>query len=106
MTCKQCGLEKRKWPRLGRVVMSRSVDRVMSAEGGRASKFKNEVRRALRLYKRGNWGKSDSNDKKVNDNAVKTGQRIIAVYPTVEGDIWIITERGHYATTILFPNEY
>jgi hypothetical protein len=43
----------------------------------------------------------------MNDQAVKNGDdRIMGVYPTDEGDIWIITEWDRSVTTILFPSEY
>ena len=107
--CKDCKMpvEKRKWPRLGRVVMTRGIKAKIEAEWGRARKFNDAIRRALGQYKRGNWGKTDRQGAKMNDEAAEDGEsRILAVYPTVEGDIWIITERDRSATTILFPNEY
>ena len=120
--CKDCKqpVVKRKWPRLGRVVMTRGIEAKINPEsftgrsgptrfslGGRSARFKADVQRAMSQYKRGNWAKTDSQDKKMNDWAAEGGEsRILAVYPTVEGDIWIITERDRSATTILFPNEY
>lgn len=59
-------------------------------------------------YVHGDWGDTCKEDKKVNDDAVKNGERILAVYrdPNTEKTIWIITEWDRSATTILFPYEY
>ena len=86
---------------LGRMVQTRGV-----AHKARENReFGREVQDALRKYVRGDWGKSK--DKRMNDQAVKNGdERIMGVYPTDEGDIWIITEWDRSATTILFPSEY
>jgi hypothetical protein len=86
---------------LGRMVQTRGIDHA-SREN---REFGREVQNALRKYVRGDWGKSK--DKRMNDQAVKNGDdRIMGVYPTDEGDIWIITEWDRSVTTILFPNEY
>lgn len=69
----------------------------------------------LSLYATGNWGKLDPEDWALNDESVKTGERILASYPIpyelqkeLEGEekIWIITEWDRSVTTILFPDEY
>ena len=107
-------VEKRRWPRLGRIIMTRGVADKMNPEywgntpagKNRANKFKRDVQRAMAQYKRGDWGMSGREDSKLNDASVEEGSRILAVYNTVEGKIWIITERGHSRTTILFPSEY
>ena len=66
---------------------------------------KREVDNAFRKYMRGDWG--ISKDKRMNNQAVKNGDdRIMGVYPTSEGDIWIITEWDRSVTTMLFPSEY
>ena len=116
--CKDCKkpVSKRQWPRLGRVIMTRGVADKMNpdywgvpnthAGKHRSGKFKRDVQRAMAQYKRGDWGMSGREDSKTNDESVKNGNRILAVYNTIEGKIWIITERGRSTTTILFPSEY
>jgi hypothetical protein len=86
---------------LGRMVQTRGV-----AHKARENReFGREIKDALRKYVRGDWG--ISKDKRMNDQAVKNGDdRIMGVYPTDEGDIWIITEWDRSVTTILFPSEY
>lgn len=47
-------------------------------------------------------------DAKMNNDAIRNGDRILAVYTQKNTDvtIWIITEWDRSVTTILFPNEY
>src|SRR5689334_22275727 len=70
---------------------------------------------ALQLLARhvgGDWGDLDDEDKRLNDEALKDGSRLLSAYNLRSGiRIWIITEAaddsGHRAaTTILLPDEY
>src|SRR5436305_211351 len=60
----------------------------------------------------GDWGDLDDEDKRLNDEALKDGSRLLSAYNLRCGTrIWIITEaaddNGHRAaTTILLPDEY
>lgn len=70
-------------------------------------KFAEFVASSLDLYLNGFWRDTCEEDSALNDNAVKFGFRIFAVYKDCEGtEIWIITEDDRSATTILFPYEY
>lgn len=53
----------------------------------------------------GDWGDLDSEDKALNDEAVKEGYRILSAYDTPKGRILIITEANRSTTTILLPSE-
>jgi hypothetical protein len=62
----------------------------------------------------GDWGEVDAHDRKVNDDALKTGARILSAYdmPRI-GRIWIITDaaytddvRTRQVTTVMFPSDY
>lgn len=58
-------------------------------------------------YRQGDWGDICSDDKKMNDSAVKNDDdRIVARYNNPHGDIYVITEWDHSVTTILFTDEY
>ena len=65
---------------------------------------------AASLYKYINcdWGDTCEEDWENNDEAVRVGERILAVYiyPKTGEKIWIITEWDRSATTILYPEEY
>lgn len=57
----------------------------------------------------GDWGDLCEDDKKLNDEAVQHGGRILSAYnhpldPDLK--IYIITEADRSATTVLFPSEY
>lgn len=59
-------------------------------------------------HARGDWGTVCDADKRLNDQAVKDGTRLLSAYLLRDGQtrIWIITEADRSATTILLPDEY
>ncbi len=54
----------------------------------------------------GDWGELDEFDREQNNLAVGDGSRILSAYQTPAGKLWIITEMGRDATTLLLPDEY
>ncbi len=89
----------------GYTVMTRSIEATM----GEARGFRGEVMRAFNRYKDSDWGDTSADSKILNDEAVKNGEdRILAVYPTNQGKIWIVTDWEDNAphTTIMFPSDY
>jgi hypothetical protein len=61
----------------------------------------------LSRHAAGDWGDVDSEDWKLNDAAVKAGERILSAYQTLKGvKLWIITEADRSSTCILLPEEY
>ena len=55
----------------------------------------------------GDWGDLDAEDKASNNDALKTGERILSAYNLKNGKrIWIITEADRSSTCILLPEEY
>jgi hypothetical protein len=49
----------------------------------------------------------DEEDWRLNDAAVRDGDRLLSVYETLKGvKVWIISEADRSATTILLPDEY
>lgn len=88
---------------LGYVVMTRGIADAME----NSELFKTEVDKAFEKYMNCDWGDTCEEDVEMNNEAVKTGEdRILAVYKTDKGKIWIITESDRSYTTILFSNEY
>ena len=58
-------------------------------------------------HRSGDWGDIDPADSKANADALRFGARILSSYRLANGGkIWIITEAGCTATTILLPSEY
>ena len=65
------------------------------------------VEHALTLYVNCNWGDTNEADAKMNDEAVTSGNQILAVYKDSKGTpFWIITEWDRSVTTILLPEDY
>ncbi len=61
----------------------------------------------LSRHASGDWGDVDATDRKLNNAAVKNGERILSAYKTKDGErIWIITEADRGSTCILLPEEY
>jgi hypothetical protein len=60
----------------------------------------------------GDWGDLDDEDRRLNDEALKDGSRILSAYTLKTGvRLWVITEAEddngqRAATTILTPDEY
>ncbi len=66
-----------------------------------------EIQRALQRHVTGDWGELDADDKKANDEALQTGERLLSAYLTATGTkFWIITESDRSVTTILLPEDY
>jgi hypothetical protein len=83
---------------LGDVVMTASAGEVVSMD---------DVDKALHRYVRGDWGDTCLEDWKQNDDAVKNGERILAVYhDSSNTTFWIITEWDRSYTTVLLPSDY
>lgn len=55
----------------------------------------------------GDWGVLPAEDAQLNDEALKSGGRLLSSYP-LGGDtrIWVITEWDRSVTTFLLPSEY
>jgi hypothetical protein len=66
----------------------------------------------LERHVRGDWGDVGEEDWKLNDLAVRDGDRLLSAYTTLTGErLWIITEAvgddgQRAATTLLLPQEY
>jgi hypothetical protein len=55
----------------------------------------------------GDWGDVSAGDARLNDAAVRDGERVLSAYRTAEGvKLWIITEADRSSTCILLPEEY
>ena len=87
---------------IGNTYMTRGINEAAAED----SVFAQEVWQSLQRYMLGDWGDMCEADKQSNDEAVETGERILAAYETSRGKIWIITEADRSGTVILFPDEY
>ena len=83
---------------LGQVVATKGIMETLSYT---------DINSALIRHGNGDWGDVCSEDKKLNDQAVKEGMRLLSSYKSEGGErFWIITEWDRSVTTILFPDEY
>ncbi len=66
-----------------------------------------DVQLGLQRHQAGDWGELDEEDRLENDNALRTGLRLLSAYRAANGVIfWIVTEAGRSATTVLLPEDY
>lgn len=88
---------------LGQVELSQAINDVIAND----VKFETEVRRGMASYAYSDWGDCEQVDKEANDHALECGDlRLLAKYPTCQGNIYIITESDRTSTKVLFCNEY
>ncbi len=58
-------------------------------------------------HERGDWGELGEDDRRMNGDALRGGDRLLSAYGLPDGTrIWIITEADRSATTLLLPSEY
>ena len=62
---------------------------------------------ALRRHTSGDWGEVDPDDRAANDDALRSGERLLSVYQLATGTtFWVLTEADRSATTVLLPDDY
>lgn len=61
----------------------------------------------LLRHQHGDWGELVPEDRQVNEQALRSGQRLLSAYRTrLDEKLWIITEWDRSVTTLLLPAEY
>ena len=81
--------------------------RVMITRNAKEALPPSEVNTAINRHLRGDWGDVCDSDGKLNDDALRNGDRIFSVYHTADSvKFWIITESDRSATTVLLPSDY
>lgn len=88
--------------KLGCLYGTREIDSLMQ----KSKQFSSEINEAISKFISNDWGDTCTEDALLNNLALDTGERIVAVYKTCKGLIWIISEHDRQSTTILFPSEY
>ena len=85
---------------LGQVVATPAALQALEAAGQAPAEF-------LERHIRGDWGEVSKGDARLNDAAVRDGERILSAYTTKDGErLWIITEADRSSTCLLLPEEY
>jgi len=89
---------------LGHLVMTQGVAHEVSPE---------HVLEVIRRHAVGDWGDLDEHDKKANEDALRSGDRLLSAYwvPSCQQDegevrVYVITEADRSVTTVLLTNEY
>ncbi|MEZ9579755.1 MULTISPECIES: type I restriction endonuclease subunit M [unclassified Vibrio] len=85
---------------LGEIVMTQGIAELLDKNIGASLHI------YLMRHNNGDWGNVCAEDEITNDEAAKTGERIISEYILCGERIWIITERDRSVTTVLLPSEY
>lgn len=65
-----------------------------------------QIARCLDRHQSGDWGDIHGEDRGLNEEDLRNGNRILSVYTVMDRRIWIITEADRSVTTVLFPEEY
>lgn len=74
--------------------------------------LKEQIDSCIGKFLQENWGETCKEDCEMNNKALKTGDRIVAKYNSVDGDIFIVADtvlndsKKYEHATILFANEY
>lgn len=87
---------------LGQLVMTRGIADAIDKN----PVFEFEVHKSFIRYLFYDWGELCQEDMDLNLEALRNGDRILALYETSYGKIYIITEWDRSVTTILFAHEY
>lgn len=88
--------------KIGNLYMTRGINDKVADD----SAFAKFILNAISKYKNQDWGDTCPEDKKLNDEAVNTENRIVAKYKYKDSPVFIITEWNKENTTILFCDEY
>ena len=66
-----------------------------------------DIQIGLQRHQAGDWGDLGEEDWKENDQALRTGFRLLSSYRSAGGvPFWIITEADRRSTTLLLPDDY
>ena len=65
------------------------------------------LHRIVARHAGGDWGEVEAQDRRANDRALVSGERLLSAYTTPLGQtVWVITEADRSSTCVLLPNEY
>ena len=85
---------------LGRTVATPAALEALAASRQSPAEF-------LARHQAGDWGELDEEDRRLNDQALLDGSRILSSYKLHNGEsIWIISEADRSSSCILRPSEY
>ncbi len=85
---------------LGQIVATPGAQEALAASDENAASF-------LRRHVEGDYGDVCEEDKRLNDEAIQEGSRILSAYVLKSGErLWVITEADRSSTSCILPTEY
>jgi hypothetical protein len=85
---------------LGQIVATPGALELLRESGENAAKF-------LNRHVQGDFGEVPDEDRRLNNEAIVEGSRIMSAYRTAKGErLWVITEADRSSTCLLKPEEY
>jgi len=83
---------------LGQTVITSNAQRILHPE---------DVILSMARHHAGDWGDVNDEDKQLNEQGLKDGDRLLSAYTDRnKRKFWIITEADRSATTVLLPEDY
>ena len=83
---------------LGQMVITSNASSILSNE---------DIQKAIARHSNCDWGDLEEEDREVNNQALKDGDRLFSAYHDSNNvKFWIITEADRSVTTVLMPEDY
>ena len=83
------------------------LGRIVATPAALGAVSKPDIVAALRRHAVGDWGDVTPDDRAANDDALRSGERLLSVYRTASGTtFWVLTEADRSVTTVLLPDDY
>ena len=83
------------------------LGRIVTTPAALSTVSQPDIVAALRRHAAGDWGDVTPDDRAANDEALKSGERILSVYQSATGTtFWVLTEADRSVTTVLLPDDY
>lgn len=83
------------------------IGNIYITRGAKEEIAEEDIIKSLNRYTSCDWGELCKEDRQANEDALKYGDRLFAVYKDSKGKkFYIITEWDRSVTTILLPSEY
>ena len=83
---------------LGRIVITSNAERTLD---------RHDVMMAMKRHATRDWGDICDEDRRINESALKDGERILSAYSDSRNvRFWIITEADRSVTTVLLPEDH
>ena len=87
--------------------MKLPLGRIVATPAALGTVSQPDIVAALRRHAVGDWGDVTPDDRAANDDALRSGERLLSVYQSATGStFWVLTEADRSVTTVLLPDDY